>query len=76
MLLLLILLQMKYLAMNFYTQDQQTPSPGKSTKTQGENPRKHRAKKYTPHLKTTGKGNKGPTKSTLTTCELIQLQTV
>jgi len=43
------------------------------TKTQGENSQKHRAKKHTLTWNN-GKGNKGPTKSTLKTFELIQLQ--
>jgi hypothetical protein len=48
-----------------------------------ENPRKHRdttkrnqEEEIHTHLKTTRKENKGPTKSTLTTCELIHLQAI
>jgi len=49
-------------AVRHYTQDQQPPAPEKSIKTQGENPRKHRAtternqqEEIHTHLKTTGK---------------------
>jgi len=70
-------------AVRHYTQNQQPPAPEKSIKTQGDSPRKHRTTKKlkqqeenTHPLENHGNGKNctGPTTSTLTTCELIQLQ--
>jgi len=60
-------------AFHHYTQDQQPPAP--------ENLLRHRERTHenteprnTHPLENHGKGNKGPTRSTVTSCELIDLE--
>ena len=62
-------------AVRDYTQNQQPPAP-ENLPRRTERTHENTEPRNTHPPENYGKGNKGPTKSTLTTCELIQLQAI